>query len=401
MTAGVRLYPAFLTQVPVGAVSVVSMYGPLDSGGRITNPTEATDQGLADAEPLYVSLVGPAGLAPSGSTFELNPGDTLSIPAGTTTDVWVNAASSGHKFSAYASSVAVPFAPPTGTFPPLGPTTVTKVIPAYLYQEYNDDEDCQAFFSSLNGLTQEDIDWFVETGLPVYTGLSGELLDWVGAGLYGMFRPALPSGRNRDIGVLNTWMLNTIPLNDIEIIGNQNYYATSDDVYKRILTWHIFKGDGKVFDVRWLKRRIMRFLTGVNGGAGNPADTTPVSVTFGGGNQVNIRIGIGTRRVIGGALLNTMGLNTFGPIRYAHAPIGPLNSEALNVQVLNHFNSVNIPPGPVLPGYQAAFGVTLNSILSVFTPTVSVPLAPILQAAIESGACELPFQFTYVVTVAN
>ena len=28
------------------------------------------------------------------------------------------------------------------------------------------------------------------------------------------------------------------------------------------MTWHLYKGDGKTFNTRWLKRRVMRFLTG-------------------------------------------------------------------------------------------------------------------------------------------
>ena len=243
-----------------------------------------------------------------------------------------------------------------GSFPPLSQTTVTKIIRAYLYKEYDDDEDLQAFVDSQNELAQNIVGWFPDIGLPVYTGdqIAGLLLDWVIAGVYGIEgRPALPSGTNRNIGPLNTWELNMLPLNTLEIIDNQNYYATTDDIFKRILTWHFYKGDGKVFTIPWLKRRVLRFLIGTNGTAPDIDQTYLISVTFGVGNQVNIGIANGIRTVTSSALLNTFALNT----------------------------------------------VPLDGLSSTFTPEPPFPLAPILKAGIDSGVLELPFQFTYVVNI--
>jgi hypothetical protein len=65
--------------------------------------------------------------------------------------------------------------------------------------------------------------------------------------------------------------LNTVPLNQPGFPLNTysfpvtQFYTLSDDAYQRIITWDFFKGDGKRFCMRWLKRRIMRFLVGVNG----------------------------------------------------------------------------------------------------------------------------------------
>ncbi|MGA3767720.1 hypothetical protein ACPBXC_29065, partial [Escherichia coli] len=38
-----------------------------------------------------------------------------------------------------------------------------------------------------------------------------------------------------------------------------------DDLFKRIMTWNFYKGDGFYFSIPWIKRRILRFLLGVNG----------------------------------------------------------------------------------------------------------------------------------------
>jgi len=47
--------------------------------------------------------------------------------------------------------------------------------------------------------------------------------------------------------------------------SSQIFYELPDDIFKRILTWNLYKGDGNRFSMRWLKRRIARFLFGVNG----------------------------------------------------------------------------------------------------------------------------------------
>lgn len=237
--------------------------------------------------------------------------------------------------------------------------TLTRTIPSYAYWQYSDDDDIQAFVAAFNEMAQEYVDWFNEIQLPVYTnaGLSGALLDWVIEGIYGLTRPSLPLGHSLQIGALNTYAFNTIAFNDGNLEtagaspGDPNYYAASDDTFRRILTWHFFKGDGKVFDIRWLKRRVMRFLYGTNGVNFNVDQTYQISVTFGVGNQVNIRIITQIRTFTRTAAFNRFGFNTT-----------PFNGFQTT--------SVQLPP---------------------------VPNAAILASAIQSGVLELPFQFSYVV----
>jgi hypothetical protein len=88
----------------------------------------------------------------------------------------------------------------------------------------------------------------------------------VAQGLYGLGRTSLASPLTPDVGPLGTLIpLGTLfPLARLDV-STQTTYNISDDVFKRILTWDIYKGDGKRFSSHWLKRRIMRFLVGVNG----------------------------------------------------------------------------------------------------------------------------------------
>lgn len=167
-------------------------------------------------------------------------------------------------------------------FPPPAPTVVTEQIPAYVYVQYNDDDSIQAFFSSYNDGTQYYLDWFSGINLPIYTGLSGSLLDWVAQGLYGMTRPTLESVGSAALGPLDTAELATITLDYFAPGIASTFFLASDDIFQRIMTWQLYKGDGKVFTLKWLKRRVLRFLKGSNGKDVNVADTSQISITISG-----------------------------------------------------------------------------------------------------------------------
>lgn len=243
-------------------------------------------------------------------------------------------------------------------FPPWWlPTWLAKTIPSYLYVEYNDDDALQALVSAYNQLAQRELDWFNGVQLAVYTNpfIQGSLLDWIAQSIYGLARPVLPSGRSQVIGPLNTYAFNVLALNQRKLVGSLNYYITNDDVFKRCLTWNFFKGDGRTFDIRWLKRRIMRFLLGANGSAPNVDQTYQVSIILGPNQQVTIRILAGVRRVVGGAIPNRFAFNTTAP----------------------------------------------NQLRTTFQPFAPLAYAATLKAAIESGALQLPFQYNWIVIIES
>ena len=91
--------PGLVSQIVTGGSPVVAC-GAAPSGGYITNPYSASDQGLGAPENLYIDPTGAnATLVGNGTTFCLYPGQTWQIIPGQTTTTSVNAASSGHKFS--------------------------------------------------------------------------------------------------------------------------------------------------------------------------------------------------------------------------------------------------------------------------------------------------------------
>lgn len=241
-------------------------------------------------------------------------------------------------------------------FPPLAPVTLTAVIPSYLYQQYNDDEDLQAFVAVFNQMAQQYVTWFATAQLPVYANnpqVTSALLDFVGTGLYGMPRPVLSTGNSGAKGPLNTYVFNEMALDDYDAGGPTETFVTNDDIYRRVLTWHLYKGDGKLFDIQWLKRRVMRFLTGTDGTPGQTDQTYAVSVTFGADHQVNINLQSTRRFASGGAILGAGLMNDF---------------------YLNEYE----------------------------TTSVQIPISPyveVFKAAVANGTLELPFQFTWVVNI--
>lgn len=216
---------------------------------------------------------------------------------------------------------------------------LAATIPAYLYKQYADDDDLQAFFAAYNAATQTFVDWLNSVNLPFYPALTGDLLDWVAEGLYGLPRMSLAQSTSGALGPLNTEELNTATLNSFTPPA-VTYYTLTDDVFKRILTWNFYKGDGKRFNMMWLKRRIMRFLLGANG-----LDPNPAAAGF---------------------------------------VIGTENTQAIGVQVSGGVLTVSINQPYISSLVQLAPGI-----IDLFS------------AAFTGGVLELPLQYTYAVNVVT
>lgn len=214
------------------------------------------------------------------------------------------------------------------------------IIKAYAYRQYADDDNIQAFFTAMNAGTQTCLDWFNQVGLAYYPGLSGPLLDWVANGLYGMTRPQIQQGGNPGQGTLNTQVLNISPLNTFIEPTAGTGYSLSDDAFQRILTWNLFKGDGKNFNIRWMKRRVMRFLVGANGI--DPVPGTPGFI------------------------------------------VGTENTQAIGVSVASELLTVTI--------HQSA--------LATIAPQVTTQILNLVATLLPSGILDLPARYTYAVTLA-
>ena len=226
---------------------------------------------------------------------------------------------------------------------------ITSTIRSYPYVQWSDDPDVGAFFAAYNELSQENLDEINSYQLPIYLNQSGALLDWAASNIYGVFRPTLSSGGPRPIGPYNTAALNTDPYNGFKFISSAANYIADDVTYRAIIQWNTFKGDGVNFTIRWLKRRVERFLRGTI----LPDQTFDVSVKFTTDTDVLITVSESNRAFSGGALFGSMTLNEF------------------------YFNEI-------------------DTVASEHSPTA---LARALKAAVNSGILLLPFQYTFTVQI--
>ena len=246
------------------------------------------------------------------------------------------------------------------------PQSLQKVIKAYLYLQYRDDDNLQAFIDSFNAMAQEQLDWFNKINLPIYTNSTvvGELMDWVCTNLYGQPRPVFSTGTRYFQGAVgSSAALSLLALSAIRLTDSTTYYTVNDDIYGRIVTWNYYKGDGRAFTIPWLKRRIARFIYGPKG--------IDVPVDFTDGISV-----ISTSAVAyqAGFSYNVGAFGTLGP--------GRLLPGALR--------TINVPGNFVATS--ASFLITLDS-------SILGPMATVLASAIEGGSAQLPFQYKFTVVV--
>lgn len=229
---------------------------------------------------------------------------------------------------------------------------IVSTIKSYVYREYADDDNIAAFFGSYNALSQGNLDAINSYQLPIYLNQTGTLLSWAASSIYGVFRPSLSSGGPRSVGPINTFEFNAEEFNSLSRVNSSTNFIADDLTYQRIVQWNTFKGDGYQFSIRWLKRRVERFLRG----AIFPDQTYEVSVTFPTPYHVLITVSESNRRVSGGAFFGTGG--AFGSVGMTYA------------------------------------GIT--TVPSTHTPTA---LASALKAAVNSGILRLPFQYTFTVQI--
>jgi len=185
------------------------------------------------------------------------------------------------------------------------------IIRSYLYTQYNDDENIQAFIDAYNTLAKDVFDWMKKANLPVFINgfNAGDQLKWIASGIYGVKPPVLISSKRQVFGSYNTVMFNQLPYNGRKVKNDSNQVVVSDDLFKRIMTWNFYKADGFNFTIPWLKRRIMRFLTGVDGVDVANDQRWSVSVLFS-GSGASISIIKGYRKLTNSALYNSFGFNT-------------------------------------------------------------------------------------------
>lgn len=169
---------------------------------------------------------------------------------------------------------------------------LTDTMKAYLYTAYNDDDDVRAFFTAYNMISQQFYDWMQNVNMPIFSGgyNAGDQLYWLVYGIYGVTPPSMVSSKKFTYGPYSRIIFNDMPYNKYKVESENTQIVTSDDVFKRILTWNFYKGDGFTFSATWLKRRVRRFLEGANGTDITNDQQWGVSVAFDGAGGITIAL---------------------------------------------------------------------------------------------------------------
>jgi hypothetical protein len=219
------------------------------------------------------------------------------------------------------------------------------VIPSYLYDQYSDDADLQAFIDSYNAIAQGYLNWFNGVQFCIYTSanISGALLDWIGNNLFGVTRPIL-LGQGYSVGPVDTYPVNSQENNAMLVSQGSATYVT-DDIYKRVLTWATYLGDGKQLNLIWLRRRIARFIYGANG--------------------EDIDIGL---------------IANIGLVLSESRTNGEYNTASFNELTFNELGT--------------------TSMKTITISAANSPAAVSFQQLVESGMIQLPFQYNFEVSIA-
>lgn len=153
---------------------------------------------------------------------------------------------------------------------------VDRILPAYPFVQYNDDDNVVAFFQAYNQLAREYLTAFTKLNLGFWAGeiINGPLLDWIALGIYGTQRHIIVNLQypNKDDeidfkseGVYNTIEYDNVAYNEFKNKAVATTQYMSDDFFRRILLWNFFKEDGFQFSIPWLKKRMGRFFKAFRG----------------------------------------------------------------------------------------------------------------------------------------
>ena len=213
--------------------------------------------------------------------------------------------------------------------------SLDTLTPSYLYAQYQDDVTLSAFVDAYNSLAQSYLDWFNDTPLAIYvlSSINGTLLDWVGDNLYQVIRPAISNYSSTYRGAQVMEPTATRAQASATFSSSGSSTLVSDDIYKRVLTWHHYKGDGMQASLTWLRRRVARFLYGSNGTDCDPSDYLVVDISYNSTITTGYQGGMNTfaMNTQGVNMLRETGASTSNPITSINLPNTSIGNTLYNL----------------------------------------------------------------------
>ena len=286
---------------------------------------------------------------------------------------------------------------------------VNTILPAYLYQQYNNDPDLLAFFTAYNNTSQTYLDNINNLNLPIYTKQSNQYLDWAGNGIYGIPRPYIPFG---------TVSLAGGAYNSLAFVGSKAYGAYDTIPY-----------DSGIVSVHGIPLTSLSWSSAGGGTVTGTTATTPVGVVTGTQYLATIS-GVTPVGYDGTFVLTQTGTTTFTyPLAVNPGTVTTLGQLGSTVSLANddiyqrtitwnfykgdgyQFNirwlknrvyrfltQANGIAAPIPNTYKVGVTFSTGNIVTITIGSSINAYASILQALINAGALELPFQYTFTVS---
>jgi hypothetical protein len=274
---------------------------------------------------------------------------------------------------------------------------LTTTLPAYLYQQYNNDPDLLAFFTAYNNTSQQYLDNVNDLNLPIYTVQSGPMLDWVGNGLYGIARPVIPFGTSTlTKGVYDSDPYDTRPYNQ-GLLAQNGIAITSMSWSAGVVTATTASAPpgiaignvyvGSIFGVTPAGYNGVFSLTQTGTTTFTyPLATNPGAVTIEGklGTTANLASDDIYQRVITWNFYRGDGYQ--------------FNVSWLKNRVYRFLAQANGQPAPIPNTYAISVSFSSGNAVTIHIGSSLNANAPILQALINSSVLQLPFQYVFNVT---
>jgi len=279
---------------------------------------------------------------------------------------------------------------------------VETILPAYLYQQYNNDPDLLAFFTAYNNTSQQYLNNINSLNLPIYTKQSNQLLDLVGNGIYGIPRPYIPFGTiTLTGGEYDANPYDTIPYNE-GVISVQGVPITS-------LVWSSTNGGTVTGTTATTPIGVttgstyLATITGVVPPAYNgtfeltqtnattftyslPEPTSPGVVTTLG--QVGSTVSLANDDIYQRAIT----------WNFYKGDGTQFNTRWLKNRVYRFLVQSNGIPTPITNTYDIEVNFSTGNAVNIVVGGAINTYAPILSALINNGTLQLPFQYTFSVS---
>jgi len=289
---------------------------------------------------------------------------------------------------------------------------IETILPAYLYQQYNNDPDLAAFFTAYNDISQGYLDNINSLNLPIYTIQTNRLLDLVGNGIYGIPRPYIPFGTSTLAGGV---------YNSLAFVGSKAYGSYDTLPY-----------DQGILSIQGIPLTSLTWSSTGGGTVTGTTATTPVGVTVGSSYLATITGVIpsgyngtfqltqtGTTTFIYPLPTNPGAVSTLGQVgstvslanddiyqrtitwNFYKSDGTQFNIRWLKNRVYRFLTQAHGIPAPIPFPSTSAQAVGVNPSGNLIQITVGSGIntyASILSALINNGTLELPFQYTFSVS---